>query len=207
MEQGQPVGGKWTFDVENRKKYPKNKKPPTLHFSEQTKYHKEAKSYVSKFFKDNYGDLSSEITYPVDFEGAEIWFQQFLEFRFHDFGSFEDAIVKEESYLHHSLLSPLINIGLLNPKRIINDTISFATKENIPINSTEGFIRQILGWREFIRGVYEVKGTEERTKNFWKFTRKIPASFYNGTTGIEPVDDTIKKVLKTGYAHHSFIGL
>ena len=63
-------------------------------------------------------------------------------------------------------------------------------------------MRQILGWREFIRGVYEVKGTEERTKNFWNFKRQIPKSFYDGTTGIEPIDDTIKKVIKTGYAHH-----
>ena len=78
----------------------------------------------------------------------------------------------------------------------------FSKKNNIPINSVEGFIRQIIGWREFIRGVYYSKGTEERLKNFWGFKRKIPNSFYDGTTGIEPVDDTIKKVLKSGYANH-----
>jgi deoxyribodipyrimidine photolyase-related protein len=66
----------------------------------------------------------------------------------------------------------------------------------------EGFVRQIIGWREFIRAVYEQVGTIERTKNYWGFTRKIPASFYTGTTGIEPIDNSIKKVLKHGYAHH-----
>jgi deoxyribodipyrimidine photolyase-related protein len=128
--------------------------------------------------------------------------QGFLEQRFHEFGAYEDAIVKEEHFLNHSLLSPLINVGLLSPSDVINKAIAYAETHEVPINSTEGFVRQILGWREFIRGVYEVKGTEERTKNFWQFSRKIPKSFYTGTTGIQPVDDVISKVLKTGYAHH-----
>ena len=85
-------------------------------------------------------------------------------------------------------------IGLLNPFEVIENAIDYAKSSDVPINSTEGFVRQILGWREFIRGVYEVKGTEERTKNFWNFKRKIPSSFYDGSTGIKPVDDVIKKV-------------
>ena len=122
--------------------------------------------------------------------------------RFHDFGPYEDAVVKDERVLNHSLLSPLINSGLLSPKFIINESIRFYKKYNIPLNSCEGFIRQIIGWREFIRGVYEIKGSYERTHNFWNFSRKIPESFYNGTTGIEPVDDSIKKVIKSAYSHH-----
>ena len=73
---------------------------------------------------------------------------------------------------------------------------------NTPLNSVEGFIRQIIGWREFIRGVYVCKGTEERNKNYWNFKRKIPKSFYDGSTGIDPVDDTIIKVKNTGYGNH-----
>ena len=119
-----------------------------------------------------------------------------------EFGVYEDAIVKEEHILNHSLLSPLINIGLLNPSEVIENAIDYAKSNDVPINSTEGFVRQILGWREFIRGVYEVKGTEERTKNFWNLKRKIPSSFYDGSTGIKPVDDVIKKINKTAYAHH-----
>ncbi|MEZ4782428.1 MAG: FAD-binding domain-containing protein, partial [Flavobacteriaceae bacterium] len=130
------------------------------------------------------------------------WFHQFLEFRFHEFGVYEDAIVKSNHILNHSLLSPLINTGLLNPNDVIQKAIDYAKAHEVPINSVEGFVRQIVGWREFIRGVYEVKGTEERTKNFWNFTRTLPKSFYNGTTGIEPVDTTIKNILKTGYVHH-----
>ena len=202
MDGGAPVGGKWTYDSDNRKKYPKGKTPPSIHFPEPSSYHTEAFEYVASNFDNHYGELSEFVVYPIDHNSAETWFQQFLEFRFHEFGIYEDAIVKEEHFLNHSLLSPLINIGLLDPMYVITTAIGYAKANDIPLNSTEGFVRQIIGWREFIRGVYEVKGSEERTKNFWNFDRKIPKSFYDGTTGIAPIDDVIKKILKTGYAHH-----
>lgn len=202
MVNGQPEGGKLTYDSDNRKKYPKDKTPPHIQFPDKTDYHKEAEAYVNKNFANHYGQLTDLTLYPIDYKTSEEWIDQFLEMRFYEFGVYEDAIVGQESYLNHSILSPLINVGLLNPKEVIDKAIDYAIKNEIPLNSTEGFVRQILGWREFIRGVYEVKGTEERTKNFWNFNRKIPASFYDGSTGIQPIDDVIKKVLKTGYAHH-----
>ncbi|MDG1397529.1 MAG: cryptochrome/photolyase family protein [Polaribacter sp.] len=202
MDGNNPTGGKLTFDSENRKKYPKNKIPPPIQFSEATKYHNDAVKYVNENFSQNYGEINDLIVYPIDFESSENWLTQFFEVRFHEFGAYEDAIVKEENFLNHSLLSPLINVGLLHPKKVIDKAIEYAQQNDVPINSTEGFVRQILGWREFIRGVYEAKGTEERTKNFWKFSRKIPKSFYDGTTGIQPIDDVIKKVNQTAYAHH-----
>jgi len=119
-----------------------------------------------------------------------------------EFGTYEDAIVSESSILNHSVLTPMLNIGLITPQEIIHKTIIYAESNNIPINSTEGFIRQIIGWREFIRGVYQARGSDQRTCNFWNFNKKIPRSFYNGTTGIYPIDQTIKKVLRTGYCHH-----
>ena len=100
---------------------------------------------------------------------------------------YEDAIVDNESFLNHSLLSPLLNTGLLNVNFVISHTIDFYKKNSIPLNSCEGFIRQILGWREFIRGIYFAKSVEERTKNYWNFKRKIPDSFYDGSTNILPV--------------------
>ena len=96
----------------------------------------------------------------------------------------------------------MLNIGLLNPQQIIDKAIQAAIDNEIPLNSLEGFIRQIIGWREFIRIVYEREGTRQRTTNYWRFTRKIPDSFWNGTTGIHPVDTVIKRLLKTGYCHH-----
>lgn len=200
--EGNPEGGKLTYDSDNRKKYPAKKTPPAIHFPEVTKWHKEAKQYVEDNFSENYGELTSDTYYPITFEQTETWLNQFLETRFHEFGPYEDAIVKEEIFLNHSMLTPMLNVGFIQPKYIIDRAIDFGKKQNVPLNSLEGFVRQIMGWREFIRGMYEAKGRESRIKNYWGFTRKIPGSFYDGTTGIVPVDDTIKKILKTGYCHH-----
>jgi len=197
-----PVGGKWTFDDENRLRYPDSKVPPKITPVAENSYYQEAMFYTEKFFHDHYGKLNTDFLYPVTFEESKAWFEDFLIKRFKDFGAYEDAIVGGENILHHSLLSPLLNTGLITPQYIIKHTLSFADIHDIPINSTEGFIRQIIGWREFVRAVYQIKGTEERTRNFWGFTRKIPESFWKGTTGIEPLDITIKKVLETGYCHH-----
>ena len=202
IDNSNPVGGKWSYDDMNRMRFPKEKKPPKISYPEENIIYKEAKAYVKKEFENNVGEIHDHIVYPFDFKSAKKWFNDFLKNRFYDFGPYEDAVVKDERVLNHSLLSPLINSGLLNPKFIINESIRFYKKHNIPLNSCEGFIRQIIGWREFIRGVYEIKGSYERTHNFWNFSRKIPKSFYNGTTGIEPVDDSIKKVIKSAYSHH-----
>ena len=199
---GKPTGGKWTFDSENRKKYPAKKTPPFVQFPEKDSYYEEAKVYVEKHFRHNFGSLSSYQLYPTNFTSTKIWLNNFFEQRFMEFGVYEDAIVAENSILNHSVLSPMLNIGLITPPQVIKACLIYAEENNIPINSSEGFIRQLIGWREFIRGIYEARGSEQRTINFWKFKKKIPASFYDGTTGIPPIDQTIKKILQTGYCHH-----
>lgn len=201
-QHGGPEGGQWTFDVDNRKKYPKNKAIIPVEFPSLDSFTKEAYTYVNEHFSKNIGELSDYFIYPIGFEASEKWLQQFLEKRMSEFGDYEDAILRHEIIINHSVISPMLNIGLLTPDQIITQLIEYSRKNSLPINSVEGFIRQVIGWREFIRGVYISKGTEERTKNYWSFDKKIPASFYNGTTGILPIDDTIKKVLKTGYCHH-----
>lgn len=197
-----PLGGKWSFDAENRKKYPAGKNPPRLRFPEQNDYYQEAVTYVEKNFGDNHGSLSNKPLYPVTHESAVGWMENFFAERFTEFGPYEDAMVAGESILHHSVLSPLLNNGLLTPQQVLDAALQYSSKNEIPLNSLEGFVRQIVGWREFIRAMYELKGREERTLNFWGFYRKIPDSFYDGTTGIDPVDIVIKRVLKTGYCHH-----
>lgn len=199
---GHPVGGKWSFDKENRKKYPRKKTAPHISYRESDEYYQEAVDYVQRYFPDNPGQLSKQALYPYDIKSTEKWLNDFLRSRFEEFGTYEDAIVSSESILNHSVLSPMLNVGLITPKEVVEASIIFADVNNIPLNSTEGFIRQIIGWREFIRGIYKCKGTEQRTRNYWNFKRKIPDSFYTATTGILPVDETIRKVLKTGYCHH-----
>ena len=197
-----PIGGKWSFDSENRNKYPRNKEAPKVTFPEESAYWTEAIGYVHKYFAGNPGMLNGHRYFPIDHREAEDWLKQFLIFRFHEFGTYEDAIVDKELILNHSLLSPLINVGLITPKYILQAALNYANKNDIPINSTEGFVRQIIGWREFIRGMYEINGSFSRTRNYWNFKRKIPKSFYTGDTGIQPVDEVIKRVLETGYCHH-----
>ena len=201
-ENQNPLGGKWSFDSENRKKFPKNRIPPSISFPSPNKYWLEALEYVELNFANNPGQLPKNPIYPIDSAQAITWFEEFLENRFNGFGDYEDAIVRDELILYHSMLTPMMNVGLLSPEYVINRTIDYIKTSDVPLNSVEGFVRQIIGWREFIRGMYECMGSFSRTRNYWGFKRKIPASFYDGTTGILPIDDTIKKILKTGYCHH-----
>ena len=201
-ENGKPQGGKWSHDADNRLKYPKNKIVPKTKFPAVNHFYKEAIDYVSKNYKNNYGNISEEFIYPSTHLQSEEWLDNFLASRLNEFGDYEDAIVDNENILHHSVLTPMLNIGLLLPLQIVHAAIEYANKNSVPINSLEGFIRQIIGWREFIRGVYVFKGTKERTTNFWEFKKDIHTSFYEANTGIEPIDTTIKKLINTAYNHH-----
>ena len=198
---GKPTGGKWSFDEENRKKLPKNISLPEIAGPPQDKFVKEAISYVNKNFSGNPGSAENFI-YPTDHHQSLKWLEKFLEERFSQFGLYEDAIDADNSFLFHSVLTPALNSGLLSPQTIVSKTLDFAEDRNIPLNSLEGFLRQIIGWREFIRLVYLKEGVRQRTNNYWNFSRKMPDSFYDGTTGIEPVDIVIRRLLENSYCHH-----
>jgi deoxyribodipyrimidine photolyase-related protein len=202
-----PIGSKWTYDEENRLKFPKGQRAPAFTLPNNQQYVPDAAAYVHQHFCKNYGTTEPPFFkqkgfYPVTHAEAEKWLDDFLENRFQHFGAYEDAMVPAEGLLYHSCLTPMLNIGLLTPQHIIDKALDAAVEYNTPLNSLEGFIRQIVGWREFIRAVYEREGRAQRTKNYWGFTRKIPPAFWKGTTGVEPVDIVIQKVLQNGYTHH-----
>lgn len=203
-----PKGGKWSFDEENRRKLPKEIEIPAIKFRDESNYIEAASRYVTKHFKDNPGTNSVQFGndagwYPVTHEHAAMWLDDFLKERFKLFGKYEDAIAEDEQTVFHSVLTPMLNIGLLTPRQVLDKALKYADKHQIPMNSLEGFIRQIIGWREFMRIIYLQKGKHQRVSNYWGFQqRKIPSKFYTAETGIYPVDNTIEKVLKTGYAHH-----
>ena len=201
VENDAPVGGKWSFDADNRQKIPKGLPLPAVHTPKENDFVKEAKDYVRRHFKDNPGQADS-FHYPITFEDAEKVLKDFVQHRMKDFGAYEDAILQDETILFHSCLTPALNIGLLTPNQIIDEILKAHRQQHFPLNSLEGFIRQVIGWREFMRLMYDQKGVQLRTKNHFKFKRKIPVSFYKGTTGIKPVDQTIHKILKSGYCHH-----
>ncbi|MGZ3753628.1 MAG: cryptochrome/photolyase family protein [Mucilaginibacter sp.] len=199
---GKPLGGKWTFDAENRQKFPKKEKVPELELPAENKYVAEAKQYIQQHFNANYGTVTGPCLFAVTFDDAVNWLNDFLKNRFEKFGVYEDAIVANESVLHHSVLTPMLNIGLLQPQQVIDYALAATKKYHSPLNSVEGFVRQVMGWREFIHIVYEREGAKQRTTNYWGFKRKIPPGFWTGDTGIAPIDITIKKILQTGYCHH-----
>ncbi|MBX9733748.1 MAG: cryptochrome/photolyase family protein [Chitinophagaceae bacterium] len=205
-EEKNPIGGKWTFDTDNRAKFPKGERIPSYPFPSENKYVQEAKKYVTAHFKNPYqlaeNNNAKNIFYPTTHAEAKAWFSRFLQERFKLFGIYEDAMVANESILYHSVLTPALNIGLLDIKELVEEAASFGIKNQVPLNSLEGFIRQLIGWREFIRAVYEREGVKQRTTNYWGFSRKIPTSFWMGTTGIVPVDDAIQKLRSTAYNHH-----
>lgn len=198
---GKPIHDKWTFDTENREKLPKNLSVPLPKFFGHNEYVSEAKKYIEKNFPNNLGDTANFI-YPISHSEAKKALLEFLKERLDNFGPYEDAISQTNDFNFHSLLSSSINTGLITPKEVITETLSYAEENKIHFPSLEGFVRQIIGWREFMMIVYERDGVTERTSNYFNHKRKLPSSFYNGTTGIKPVDDTIKKALKYGYTHH-----
>ena len=200
-ENNKPLGGKWSFDEENRKKIPKNVNPPEMITFKESKYNVEIKNLINNNFGDHPGNLN-DIWFPVDRTGAQKQLDNFLKVRFENFGIYEDAMLENKNFLFHSCISPFLNTGLLTPDKVINKTLQFAKKNNIPMNSVEGFIRQIIGWREFIRGIYHEEGEVQINSNYWNHTKKLTQSWYDGTTGIDPLDDCIKTTLQDGYIHH-----
>lgn len=201
-ENGLPEGGKWSFDEDNRKPMPKRglDTPPDLK-APQCRYVGEALQYVENRFPD-YPGQTEAFAYPVTFEGARNWLDQFLQQRFERFGPYEDALSQTERTLFHSLLTPALNIGLLTPQEVVDKSLEYGTDWGIPINSLEGFIRQVIGWREFIYLMYQRHGVEMRNSNFFDHKRDLPKSFWTAGTGIDPIDMVISRVLDTGYSHH-----
>ena len=118
------------------------------------------------------------------------------------FGDYEDAVNQKNNILFHSALSPYINLGLITPEFIIQKILDFHKKHKIRMNSLEGYIRQVIGWREFMRGIYQGYSDEMETKNFFKHNRKMKKSWYEGTTGLPPLDYAIKNAVNYGWSHH-----
>jgi deoxyribodipyrimidine photolyase-related protein len=190
---------KLSYDSENRKPFLKNQKEVFTPKNTTSKYITEATTYVEKHFPNNFGS-STNFFYPIDHQGANKWLQDFIKNRFRLFGEFEDAIGKDINFGFHSVLSPLLNVGLLTDKEVIDAILPYEHK--ITISSFEAFIRQIIGWKSTMRYFYEFYYEKQFEKNFFNHTNKLTVHFWKGTTHIPIIDDTIKKLHSTGYLHH-----
>jgi deoxyribodipyrimidine photolyase-related protein len=204
MEDGKPISGKWNLDKENRAGISKLKEtPPKREKNLTDTITFDLMVEVEEVFPRSPGELEN-FNWAVTHDDAWQNLQDFLDRYLFNYGTFQDAINKEDPFLYHSLLSPYLNNGLLDPMDCIHECEKRFLDPNsdIPLNSAEGFIRQILGWREFIRGIYWENIPEYKDLNFWAHKKKLNSNWYDGTTGIPPLDDAIKETIQYGYTHH-----
>jgi deoxyribodipyrimidine photolyase-related protein len=197
-----PEGGHWSFDSENRKKFPKNIEIPAIPIFKSDFIIEEAKNYVKENFANNPGNLKNFI-YPINNNQAGKLFDWFLKNKLNNFGSYQDAIEENVEIGFHSLISSSLNIGLISPEMIVNKTINYyRNSENTSTASVEGFIRQIIGWREYVRALYELEGEEILNSDFWGHKRSFPKEFYQASTNIDVLDNSLSKAVNLAYNHH-----
>ena len=196
---GTPKGNKWSFDEDNRKKLPKEIKIPEISKIKETKNTIVLKKFIESNFKDHPGD-TKKFWFPTTRKDANKWLDEFLKERIKLFGDYEDAVTDKSNTVFHSALSPLINLGLFTPKEIIEKLRKVEGK--IPINSLEGYVRQIIGWREFMRGVYQNYDERLEKTNFFNHKRKMKNNWYKGNTGLPPLDHAISNAVNYGWSHH-----
>jgi deoxyribodipyrimidine photolyase-related protein len=199
--EGNPLDGRWSFDEENRKKIPVNTNIPELPKFGLSKYHDAIATLVEKYFFEHPGSTKN-VWFPVTRLKALELLDDFLIQRLENFGAYEDAMLKDRNFLFHSCISALLNIGLITPDIVIEKALDLFKQNKAPLNSIEGFVRQILGWREFVRGIYQLRGAKQKKSNFWGHQRKLSQSWYDGSTGLLPLDDCINTAVKDGYSHH-----
>lgn len=197
----EPIQGQWSFDQENRKKLKKDVNLPKALKVSSDKTLKEVCRQVDKLFSSHPGK-SEDFNFPTDRQESLKWLRHFISERLEKFGDYQDAITQKSDFVFHSVLSPMINLGLILPDEIIERVEKSYQDKQVPINSVEGFIRQVIGWREFVRGIYQNFGEQQWSSNFWNHQRKLKDCWYSGETGIPPLDDSIRKVIKTSYNHH-----
>ena len=196
-----PVKNKWTFDNENRLPFPENYHQDQQFKINNDKYVKEAQSYVQKHFKNNIGDI--DLYLPINYHDVKKHLHTFIKNKLSCFGPYQDAVDKNINFGCHSVLSPLLNIGLITPQYVVDEIIKYYNNHKTILNSVEAIIRQIIGWREMVRFVYMFKHKELIKSNHFNHKRKIPKEWFTGEKiTMVPINDIIQKVVKYGYAHH-----
>lgn len=201
MDGDLPRGGRWSFDNENRKPLPRGLVPPPVYAPRPAADRPELARQIDAEFPEHPGDASA-CWFPVTRAQARKALDDFLSHRLAQFGDYEDAISSRHDVLYHAVLTPALNIGLLTPDEVVRRALDCAAAQPIPLNSLEGFIRQIIGWREFIRLMYRREGVRMRRANFWGHERLMPRAFYSGETGLPPFDLVVRRVHRRAWCHH-----
>ncbi|MFL1462809.1 cryptochrome/photolyase family protein [Roseococcus sp. DSY-14] len=201
MEGDEPAGGEWNYDRENRKPLPKGAQPPTPPFFAPDAITREVMALVAREFGGAYGGLDS-FRWPVTAQEARAALADFVAHRLPLFGDHQDAMAEGEPFLWHSLLSSSMNCGLLLPGEACAAAEAAWRAGQVPLNAAEGFIRQVLGWREYVRGLYWARMPAYRDMNALEARRPLPDFYWEGGSGMRCMDAAIGQTLEHGYAHH-----
>jgi deoxyribodipyrimidine photolyase-related protein len=203
MAGAEPLGGQWNFDVQNRKSFGAQGPgmlPQRLEFAPDA-VTREVITLVDARFSQHPGCLES-FAWPVSRDQALQSLHAFIDERLALFGTYQDAIWSGEPWLYHSHLSAALNLKLLNPREVVKAAESALDQGRAPLSSVEGFVRQILGWREYVRGIYWTQMPTYLDRNSLSAHEDLPSWYWTGDTDMTCLRDTIEQTLKTGYAHH-----
>ncbi len=201
MQGDQPVGGRWNFDAENRKPARPDMFRAERRAIENDAITREVIELVGKLFPDNFGELH-DFRFAVSSEDASLIADDFVDVHLAEFGATQDAMLSGDPILNHSLLSFYINVGLVDPLDVCRRAERAYFEGNAPLNAVEGFIRQIIGWREYMRGIYWLKMPEYGDANFFGNTRPLPDFYWTGMTDMNCVATVVGETRSNAYAHH-----
>ena len=201
MENGAPAGGQWNFDHDNREPLADKRAVPRPPQHSQDDVTRDALDVAARHFGHHMGTLDT-FHWPVTRDQALTELDHFLDHRLADFGRYQDAISDSEPFLFHSRLAAALNIGLLSPQEVCAAAEARYDTGTAPINAVEGFIRQILGWREYVRGLYWTHMPDYKRENRLGFTRDLPAFYWDGNTDMRCLQRAIEMTLDNSYAHH-----
>jgi deoxyribodipyrimidine photolyase-related protein len=200
MENGQPIGHQYSFDSDNRQGFIGDYIVPRLEFLPDA-ITLSMMDRINQEFSTHPG-VVTPFNYPVTRKDALTMLDHFVTYRLATFGLVQDAMVKQDPWMSHSLLSASINLGLLSPREVIEAAEKAFQKGLAPLSATEGFIRQILGWREYIRGVYLCKGPSYLKSNYFDHNQPLPSFFYDAKTDMRCLSTTVTETIHHGYNHH-----
>ncbi|WOO42098.1 cryptochrome/photolyase family protein [Rubellicoccus peritrichatus] len=201
MDGDKPEGGQWNYDTENRKSIPRSVRIPERRGFGQDAVTREVMIQVEKHYSDHFGDLDS-FAWAVTREEALEALDYFVSNLLPSFGDYQDAMKTDEDFIFHSILSPYINIGLLEPREVCEAALDAYKNGLAPIAAVEGFVRQILGWREYVRGIYWLKMPDYAKSNFLEASRPLPDFYWTGETDMNCLQQTIEATHRNAYAHH-----
>lgn len=201
MDGDRPEGGEWNYDDQNRKKLPKRINIPKRASTEPDEITREVTDLVEDQFSNHFGD-SKDFEYAVTRKQALYRLNEFIDNCLDEFGPYEDAMATGESLLFHSNLSMYLNNGLLLPKEVCDKAQEAYNDGKVRLNSVEGFIRQIIGWREFVRIYYEAMMPDVRDVNHFEFEKSLPEIYWTGDSEMHCMNECLKPVIKDGYSHH-----